>query len=149
MNGGQAIFLNNTLVHQDRVFEVVTVPRHERDAQVLTQRQFTEIGGRAVSQHVASHHRLTQHHARTLVDTGVLVGTGVFGQAVDVDAGFARQQLIFVDLDNDTGGIDIVDHAATLGHYGHTGVNGHCAFHTGTNQRLVGAQGRYSLTLHV
>ena len=149
MNGGQAIFLNNTLVHQDRVFEVVTVPRHERDAQVLTQRQFTQVGGRAVSQHVARHHRLAQHHARTLVDTGVLVGTGVFGQAVDVDAGFARQQLIFVDLDNDTGGIDVVDHAATLGHYGNTGVNGHSAFHTGTNQRLVGAQSRYSLTLHV
>ena len=149
MDGGQAIFLNNTLVHQDRVFEVVTVPRHERDAHVLTQRQFTQIGGRAVSQYVASHHRLTQHHARTLVDTGVLVGTGVFGQVVDVDTGFAWHQLIFIDLQDDTGGIDIVDYAATLGYYGYTGVNGHSAFHTGTYQRLVSTQSRYSLTLHV
>src|SRR5690606_1382442 len=67
----------------------------------------------------------------------------------DVDAGFAWQQLIFVDLDNDTGGIDVVDHAATLGHYGYTGVNGHGAFHTGTYQRLVSTQSRYCLTLHV
>ncbi|MNO49928.1 hypothetical protein D3C76_402890 [compost metagenome] len=149
VDGGQAIFLYHALIHQDRVFEVVTVPRHERDAQVLAQRQFAQVGRRTVSQHVARHHRLTQHHARTLVDTGVLVGTGVLGQAVDVDAGFARQQLIFIDLDNDTGGVDVVDHAATLGHYGNTGVNGHGAFHTGTYQRLVGTQSRYGLTLHV
>jgi hypothetical protein len=48
MDGGEAIFLNNTLGQADGVFEVVAVPRHERDAHVLTQSQFTHISGRTI-----------------------------------------------------------------------------------------------------
>ncbi|VDM15228.1 unnamed protein product, partial [Wuchereria bancrofti] len=50
---------------------------------------------------------------------------------------------------HDTAGIDRVDHAATTGHDADAGVTGDVALHAGTYQRLVGAQGRYSLTLHV
>ncbi len=41
-----AVFTDNTLGYEDGVFEVVAVPRHERHAHVLTERQFTEVGGR-------------------------------------------------------------------------------------------------------
>src|SRR5690606_30414190 len=90
MDGGETIFLNHTLRDEDGVFEVVTVPRHERYAHVLTERQFTEVGGRTVCQHVAALNWLTQRYARHLVDTGVLVRTGVFGQVINVDTSFAR-----------------------------------------------------------
>src|SRR5690606_37519113 len=43
VDGGEAVFLNHTLGQADGVFEVEAVPRHERDAHVLTQRQFTHV----------------------------------------------------------------------------------------------------------
>ena len=93
VDGGETIFLNHTLGDEDGVFEVVTVPRHERYAHVLTERQFTEVGGRTVCQHVAALNWLTQRYTWHLVDTGVLVRTGVFGHVVNLvaaeQAGFA------------------------------------------------------------
>ena len=149
MNRGETVFLDNTLGNEDRVFEVVAVPRHERYAHVLTERQFTEVGGRTVCQHVAALNRFIQRHARHLVDAGVLVRTGVFGQVIDVDTCFARVHLVFVNFDNDTGRIHVLNDTATFGHGGYTGVNGNSTFHTGTYQRLISAQGRNRLTLHV
>ena len=58
VNSGETVFLNYTLGNQDGVFEVVTVPWHERHAHVLT--QFTQIGGRTVCQHITTLNRLTQ-----------------------------------------------------------------------------------------
>src|SRR5690606_27193278 len=83
-NSGQAVFLRHPLRQQDGVFVVVAVPRHEGDAEVLTQSQFTHIHRRAVSHDVTTVNQITGFHQRTLVDTGVLVGAGVFGQVVDI-----------------------------------------------------------------
>ncbi len=149
MNSGETIFLNHTLGNEDGVFEVVTVPRHERYAHVLTERQFTKVGGRTVSQHVAALNWLTQRHTWHLVDTGVLVRTGVLGQVVDVDTCFARVHLVFVNFDNDTGCIHVLNGTATFSNCSNTGVNGNSTFHTGTNQRLISAQSWNRLTLHV
>ena len=149
VDSGETVFLDNTLGNEDGVFEVVTVPRHERYTHVLTQRQLTEVGGRAVCQHVAALNRFAQGHARHLVDAGVLVRTGVLGQVIDVDTCFARVHLVFVNFDNDTGSIHVLNGTATFSHGSNTGVNGNSTFHTGTNQRLISAQSRNRLTLHV
>ena len=149
MNSGEAIFLNHTLGDQDGVFEVVAVPRHERYAHVLAQRQFTEVGGRAICQHVAALNRLTQRNTWHLVDAGVLVRTGIFGQVVNVDTGFASVHFVFVNFDNDTGCINVLHGTTTFRYGGYTGVNRNRALHTGTNQRLISTQSRNGLTLHV
>ena len=149
MDGSETIFLNHTLGNEDGVFEVVTVPRHERYAHVLTKRQFTEVGGRTVCQHVAALNWLTQRYTRHLVDTGVLVRTGVFGQVINVDTCFTRVHLVFVNFDNDTGGIHVLNSTATFSNRSNTGVNGNSTFHTGTNQRLISTQSWNGLTLHV
>ena len=149
VDGGETIFLNHTLGDEDGVFEVVTVPRHERYAHVLTERQFTEVGGRTVCQHVAALNWLTQRYTRHLVDTGVLVRTGVFGQVINVDTCFARVHLVFVNFDNDTGSIHVLNSTATFSNCSNTGVNGNSTFHTGTNQRLISTQSWNGLTLHV
>src|SRR5690606_34011106 len=94
-------------------------------------------------------HLVTLADQRTLVDAGVLVGTGVFGQVVDVDTGFASLDLVVIDANHDAAGVDRVDHATTTGHHADTGVTGDVALHAGTHQRLVGTQGRHGLTLHV
>src|SRR5690606_13297745 len=135
---------------QDGVLEVVAVPRHERDQHVLAQRQFTDIGGRAIGQHVATRDHVTHVHQRTLVDAGVLVRTGVLDQVVDIHAGVGGVgDLLLVDLDHDAAGVDLHDLAATTGVHGHTGVTCHRALDTGAHQRLFGTQGRHGLALHV
>ena len=100
VDGGEAIFFHHPLGNQDRVFEVVTVPGHEGDAHVLTQRQLTHVGGRAISQNVATGHLVTNFHQRPLIDAGVLVGPGVFGQVVDINTGLAFCDLAIVNLDD-------------------------------------------------
>src|SRR5690606_12196181 len=98
---------------------------------------------------VATRHHVTLAHQRTLVDAGVLVGTGVLGQVVDVDTRFAGLDLVVTHAHDDTAGIDRIDHAAATGHDADTGVARHVALHAGTDQRLVRTQGRHGLTLHV
>ena len=44
---------DDALGDQDRVFEVVAVPRHEGDEHVAAQRQFAEIGRRTVGDDLA------------------------------------------------------------------------------------------------
>ena len=41
---GVTVFLNDALRNEDGIFEVVAIPRHERDQHVLTQGQFAQIG---------------------------------------------------------------------------------------------------------
>src|SRR5712671_5768102 len=73
MDGGEAVFLHHPLGNQDRVLEVVAVPGHECDQQVLAQRQFPQVRRRPVRQHVATRDHVPGVHQRALVDAGVLV----------------------------------------------------------------------------
>jgi hypothetical protein len=52
MDTGEAIFLHHAFGDEDRVLEVVAVPGHEGDAQVLPQRQLAHVRGRTVGKHV-------------------------------------------------------------------------------------------------
>ncbi len=149
MNGGKAIFLYYAFRDQNGVFEVVAVPRHERHAHVLTQRQLTEIGGRAISQHITTFNRLAQRNTWHLIDTGVLVGACVLGQVVDIDTRFTRVHLIFVDFNHDTRGINVLNGTTTFRYGSYAGVYRYRALHTGTNQRLISTQSWNRLTLHV
>ena len=83
---------DHALGDQDRVLEVVAVPRHERDQHVLAERELAQVGRRTVGQHVAARDHVTDVHQRTLVDAGVLVRARVLGQRVDVDAGVVRRR---------------------------------------------------------
>ncbi len=139
MNSSETVFLHNALGHQNGVLEVVAVPGHERDAHVLAQGQLTHVDGRTVSQDVLARNHVTFFHQRTLVDAGVLVGTGILDQGVDIDTRFARFHFVVVDTNNDTTGVDGVDHAATASSHTHTGVARYVALHAGAHQRLLGA----------
>ena len=50
---GEDVVLDDALGEQDRVLEVVAVPRHERDEHVAAERQLAELGRRAVGDDVA------------------------------------------------------------------------------------------------
>ena len=130
---GEAVFLHHTFGQADGVFEVEAVPRHESDTHVLTQCQLTHVGGRAVGHDVAALNLVTLADQRTLVDAGVLVGTGVLGQVVDVHTGFTGLDFIVIDPNDDTAGVDRVDHATAASNHADTGVTGNVALHAGTH----------------
>ena len=53
MDRGEDVLLDDPLGEQDRVLEVVAVPRHERDEHVATERELAELRRRAVGDDVA------------------------------------------------------------------------------------------------
>ena len=114
MNSSEPVFLHHAFRDKDRVLEVVTVPGHESDAQVLSQRQLAHVGARTVGQHVAAHDNITRRNQRPLVDAGVLVGARILGEVVDIHTRLARHGLVVVGAHHDTSRIDGIDHAATL-----------------------------------
>jgi hypothetical protein len=61
------------LAEDDGVLEVVALPRHERDEQVLAERELAAVGRRAVGEDVALLDRVAFEHERLLVDARVLV----------------------------------------------------------------------------
>ena len=66
--------LTRRLREDDRVLEVVALPGHEGDHQVLAQRHLAVVGRRAVGEHLAGLDGLAGAHQRLLVDQRALVG---------------------------------------------------------------------------
>ena len=149
VDGREAVFLDHTLGDQDGVFEVVAVPGHESHQQVLAERELAQIRRRTVGEHVAALDRIARPHQRTLVDAGVLVGTRVLGERIDVDAGLAGRRFIIVHPYHDARGIDGIHAAAAARDHGDAGIDGHRPFHAGAHEGRFRAQGRNRLALHV
>jgi hypothetical protein len=120
---GEHVVGDDALGHQDRVFVVVAVPRHERDERVAAEREVAEVGRRTVRDDVALVQNVADGDQRALVDAGVLVGTLELLQAVDIDARLRRIE-VFGGADNDTRRIDLVDDAAAAGRDGGARVTG-------------------------
>ena len=70
----QHVVLDEALGQDDRVLEVVALPRHQRDEQVLAERELAVIGGRTVGEDRALDDLLALLDADAVVDAGVLVG---------------------------------------------------------------------------
>ena len=70
---GEHVVVHDAFGDQDRVFEVVAVPRHERDEHVAAERQFAEFGRGTVGDDVAFAAPVADLHDRALRDAGVLV----------------------------------------------------------------------------
>ena len=88
-------------------------------------------------------------NARTLVNTGVLVRTGVFGQVVNIDTGFTGDHFFFVYFNNNAAGVDIINCTTTLRYYCYARIFRYYPLNTGTYQRLISTQSWHGLTLHV
>src|SRR5882672_7841701 len=145
----ETILLDHALRDQDRVLEVVAVPRHERDEQILAERELAHARRRTVGQHVALLDVVARLHQRPLVDAGVLIRAGVIREVVDVDAGLARLRLLVLDAYNNARRVDRVDDAAAARDHGDARVDGHRTLHARADERRLGAQRRDRLALHV
>ena len=139
---GELVVLHEALGQDDGVLEVVALPGHERDHQVLAERHFALVGGGAVGEHVARLDLLAGADERLLVDQRALVGAHELLQLVLV-------LLAVVRLHDDLVGVDVVDRAGAPGEQHVAGVERRAALHAGADQRRVGLQQRHRLALHV
>ena len=139
---GELVVLDQAARQDDRVLEVVALPGHEGDHQVLAQGHLALVRARAVSQQLPLDDFLTRLDERLLVDQRALVGPHELLQVVLVAAAV-------LGVDDDAGGVDEVDHAGVLGQQHVTGVERRAALHAGADQRRVRLQQRHGLALHV
>ena len=100
------------------------------------------IGCRTVSQNLFFSNLVAFVNDRTLVYAGTLVGAFEFQQRINIDFAVFSTYTNFVAYYTD-------NFAVTFSQNADTGVNSNFIFHTGTDNRSLGAQQRYCLTLHV
>ncbi len=148
MDRGEDVVFHDPLGDQDGVFEVVAIPRHERDEHVATERQVTQIRRRTVSNDVALGNDVAHAHDRTLVDTGVLVRPAELRETIDINARLGAFE-IFGGANHDPHCVDLLDHTGAAGRDGGAAVASHNGFHAGADEWRFGLDQRHSLTLHV
>ena len=149
VNRGVAVFGHHTLGDQNRVFEVVSIPRHEGHEHVLTQGEFTQVGRCTVCNHVALGEFVATLDDGALVDVGVLVGTLVLDQVVDVHTDFAGLGFLIVHAHHNASGVNVVHHTTAGGGDDGARVNGGHTLNAGSDEGFFWAQNRHGLTLHV
>ena len=148
MDRGEHVVTDDPFGDQDRILEVVTVPRHEGAQHIAAKREFAELGRRTVGDDVARHHRVPHLDEWPLGDAGVLVRALEFEQIVNIDArgggrGFRGR------ANDDAGGIDLVDNTRPAGDDRDTGVAGNSFLHPGADERRFSADQRHRLALHI
>ena len=92
MDRGIAVFGNDALRDQDRILEVVAVPRHERDSMFCPSASSPRSVD-APSAMTSPGNDVADLDHRALVDVRVLV-RAVYLKGVDIDADFARHRLV-------------------------------------------------------
>jgi len=116
MDRGEDVVADDAFGNENRILEVVAVPGHEGDEHVAAQRQFAQFGGRPVGYGVADFDPVADIDQGALMQRRVLVGTLILQKIVDIDAGSGMGFLGGVD--NDTGGVHLIDGAGTARRYG-------------------------------
>ena len=130
------------LGEDDGVLEVVALPGHERDEQVLAQRHLAHVGGGAVGEDVPVRDLGADIHDRLLVDERALVGAHELLELVLLLAAVRA-------VNDDLLGVDVGDGAGRAGHGHVAGVDRRAALHTGADQWRIGHEQRHGLGLHV
>ena len=131
------IILDEFLANDDRVFEVIAVPCHERDQHVSPERQLAVVRGGPVGDDLAFLDLLADLDDRLLIEASTLVEADELAQRV----------LTLVDANSLR--IDVGDGAVFLGPDDHAAVDGHVFFQAGAHQRRLRDQQRHRLPLHV
>ena len=149
MDRGVAVFGHHALADQDRILEVVAVPGHEGDQHVLTDGDFAQVGRRAVGNHITLGQQVAALDDGTLMDVGVLVGTLVLDQVVDVHTDFTGHGFDVVHADHDAGCIDVIHDTAAGCRHDRARVDRGNAFDTGADHGLFRTQHRHGLARHV
>ena len=79
---------------------------------------------------------ITFFHQRFLVNAGVLVGTGILSQIVDIHTSFTALSFRVINANNDATGINRFYNTTTISNNTNAGIACNDSFHTSSNQRL-------------
>ena len=136
------VVLHEALGEDDRVLEVVALPGHERDEQVLAERELALVGRGAVGEDLALGDLLALEHDRLLVDQRALVRAHELHELVAVlgVVGGADDDVVGVDPDHGAGALRDLDVA---------GVDGGAVLETRADDRRLRDQQRHRLAHHV
>src|SRR6185436_14699445 len=147
VNRGVVVLFHESLGNEDRVFEVVTAPRHESHQHVTTESEFAAICARPISDDLSLFYSLTHVNDGALIDTGVLVRPLELDQRVNVGCYLARDGAVnvVICLYDDAFRVDVIDHAVTLSSHNSTGVTSSNLLHPGANIRSFRAKQRHRL----
>ena len=142
VNRGEDVLFDNAAAEDDGVLVVEAFPRHVSNQQVLTQRDFTVVGGGAVGEHVAFFHALTFVNDDALVRAVTGVGALELLEAVGIASAFIRGDDYQVCR-------DLGDNTGVLGDNHFARVVCGTLLHAGTHQRSFRGEQGHRLTLHV
>ena len=151
---GEDVFLEHLLGDEDGVFEVVAVPRHERDEHVAAERHLALIGGGTVGDDLAGLDLLALLDDRLLVEARARVRAHELPQLVDVGVVL---RIVSSRLrgsspsfgDDDALRVDGGDDAGLFGHDDDLRVARDALFDAGADERRLGLEQRHALALHV
>ncbi len=137
MNRGVGVVLYQLFADDDRVFEVVSLERHEGHQHVATEGQFPLERCRPIGDDIPFFHFVAGSDDRLLVLTGPLVEPDKLTQLVDLRA------------DLNPLGIDVGDSPLVASPYEHAAMPRHVAFQASPHDGGLGHQQRHRLSLHV
>ena len=86
----------------------------------FAQGQLTQIDRRAVREDIAPRHHVTRLHDRALVDAGVLVGSLVLGEVINIDRRIVDAHFFGIDPHHNAACINGVDYTAPRCHLANT-----------------------------
>ncbi len=138
VDGRVDVLLHDPLGEDDRVLEVIAVPRHEPDQDVPAQGQLPLVGRGAVGQDLPLLDLLAGRDDRLLVQAGPLVQADVLAELEDD-----------VVVEDDPRGVDVGDRRVVRGLDDHARVHRDGPFQAGGDDRRLGHQERDRLALHV
>ncbi len=152
MNRGERVFLHQLLGNKNRILEVVPAPRHKRHEHVASKSQFALIGARPIGNHIALLYCLSLAHDGLLIDARVLIRTLELRKLIDVGVDLARScaaRNSVLGPDDNSLGVDRVDHTIAARDYHGARILRRDLFHTRPHKRRFGAQQRDRLALHI
>ncbi|OPY85756.1 MAG: hypothetical protein A4E72_01844 [Syntrophus sp. PtaU1.Bin208] len=135
MNGRVDILLDDPLTDEDGVFVIVSPPGHERHHDIASQGEFTIIRGWSIGDDIASLDPFPLIDDGLLVEAGILIGSLIFNQRVDIDTGIALLFLGVLALDDNPRCIDTLNKPGSPGNHNRTGIPGDSPLHAGPHQR--------------
>ena len=146
VDGGEDILANESLADDDRVFVVVTLPRHVGHDHVLAERELALIGGHGVGNHLARCDAVAHHHRRAVVEAGPLVRANELQQDVAIEVLLAGR-LIWLNNDQVCGNGG--NHTRTSSNDHLAGVARRATLNASANDWGVRLEERHRLTHHV
>ena len=148
MDRGKHVVRDDPFGDQDRILEVVPVPRHECAQHIATECKLAHSRRRAISDDVARDHLVTYFDERLLRDTSILVRALELQEIVDIDARGGGRGL-FGRSDDDAGRVYLVNNTRPTGDDCDPGIAGDGLLHACADKRCLRAYQRYCLALHV